>query len=133
MTHVTTAGYPATKTPEVYFASGRSEARRSDLKRFLQAKGIDYVRAEYGSRNGRGAFDQILFCTDDGRRTLVLEAARTSQVKALFLAVLTARHPDWCRGEGTCGDFRWRPEENELTHSHYALGEEVERITHHGF
>jgi len=51
------------------------------------------------------------FCSarTEGRRTFVLEAAYTAQVKALFLAVLTARHRDWYRGEGACRDFRWRP------------------------
>ena len=131
-------GHPSNRAPadrelESDPISANSIRHAFDLKQHRRTRGIDYVRAEYSSRNGQGSFNQVLFCEDDGCRTFVLDAVCTSQVKALFLAVLTARHPEWCRGQGACGDFRWRPEKNELTHSHYTLGEEVERVTHHGF
>jgi hypothetical protein len=133
MTQVISADVSSADRFDVARVGGHSDTPRSSLKQLLQVRGVDYVRAEYSSRDGSGSFNQVLFCMDDGRQTFVPEAGCASHVKALFLAVLTARHPDWCRGEGACGDFRWRPETNELTHTHYTLGEQVERITHHGF
>jgi hypothetical protein len=110
----------------------RMSAHAPGLDRFLRNHKISYVRAEYCGADDRGGFIAIEFTRDDGAYCHISDATPHLQIKAVFRALLLARHPSWIRGHGSCGDFRWDLRGDSLTHSHYTRGDGNERLTHHG-
>lgn len=110
----------------------RMSTHAPELDQFLRGRGICHVRAEYSGADDRGGFIAVEFMREDGAYCHVSDAQRHLQMKATFRALLLARHPDWFRSHGSCGDFRWNLTADSLTHSHYARGNGNERMTHHG-
>jgi hypothetical protein len=103
------------------------------LDRCLRRHGVVYVQFQYRGVGGHfGTVDEITLTYADGSPELVEIGGLQSDLTATLLALLNERHPNWCEGDGSCGDFRWDLERNALTHSHYTLGERNERVTHHG-
>lgn len=103
-----------------------------ELDRMLRGRDVAYVRVEYSGAEGRGGFDALLFVRADGSPVLPADGPLNVKLKATFRALLGARHPNWCQGNGSCGDFRWDLRADSLTHSHYTRGERNERTTLHG-
>jgi hypothetical protein len=103
------------------------------LDRCLRRRDVVYVQFQYHGVGGRGGtVDEIAFTYADGSPELVEMGGLQKDLTATLLALLDDRHPNWCEGDGSCGDFRWDLQRNVLTHSHYTLGERNERMTHHG-
>jgi len=103
------------------------------LDRSLRARDVIYVQFQYRGVAGRcGTVDEILLTYADGSPELVQMGGLQTELTATFLALIDERHPDWCAGNGSCGDIRWDLRGNTLTHSHYTLGVRNERLTHHG-
>src|ERR1700676_201477 len=69
-----------------------------ELHRLLHDHGVVVVSAEYRGTDGRGGFDSLRFTTVDGADRLVFDGPRNLQLKAMFRAMLLARHPCWCHG-----------------------------------
>ena len=103
-----------------------------ELVRLLRDRGVIAVSAEYRGMDGRGGFDSLRFTTADGVECLVFDGPRNLQLKAMFRALLLARHPDWCHGAGSCGKFRWDLRRDLVTHSHCAQVRGFERTIVHG-
>ena len=103
-----------------------------ELNQLLRDHGVAVVNAEYRGMEGRGGFDSLRFTTADGADYLVFDGPRNLQLKAMFRALLLTRHPDWCRGTGSCGEFRWDIRRDSVTHSHCAQVGGIERTIVHG-
>lgn len=101
--------------------------RSTELTRLLRDRGVGIVKAEYRGIDGRGGFDSLQFTTTDGANFCVFDGVRNPQVKAMFRAMLLARHPDWCRGAGSHGDFRRDIGRDSVTHRHWARAHERQR------
>jgi hypothetical protein len=103
-----------------------------ELNRLLRDHGVVVVNAEYRGMGGRGGFDSLRFTTADGADRLVFDGPRNLQLKAMFRALLLARHPDWCHGKGSCGQFRWDIRRDSVTHCHWAQVRGLEATIVHG-
>jgi hypothetical protein len=110
----------------------RMREHSPELHRLLRDGGVVVVTAEYRGMGGRGGFDSLRFTTADGADRLVFDGLRNLQLKAMFRAILLARHPDWCHGAGSCGKFRWDIRRDAVTHSHCAPVRGLERTIVHG-
>jgi hypothetical protein len=124
-------GHAAVQTPVRMEAQQTMRTHAPDLERFLKARDVIYVRAEYSGSDGRGSFDALHFARADGSACLIGDGAFHLRLKAVFRALLISRYPMWCLGNGSCGDFRWELSADLLTHSHYLRGSTTERSTHH--
>jgi hypothetical protein len=91
-----------------------------ELKRLLRERAVVAVNAEYRGMDGRGRFDSLQFITADGKDCPVFDGPRNLQLKAIFRAMLLARHPGWCQCAGSCGTFRWDIRSDSMTHCHYS-------------
>src|ERR1700693_1873414 len=78
-----------------------------ELNQLLRDHGVVVVTAEYRGMDGRGGFNSLRFTPADGANCLVFDGPRNLQLKAMFRAMLLARHPNWCHGAGSRGDFQW--------------------------
>jgi hypothetical protein len=103
-----------------------------DLKELLRNHGVVAVNADYRGMDGRGGFDSLRFITTDGAEGIVFDGPRNLQLKAVFRAMLLARHPNWCYGEGSYGSFRWDIRSDSVTHCHCAQARGRERMIDHG-
>jgi len=110
----------------------RMSTHAPELTQFLRERGIRYVRAEYSGTDDQGEFVLLELMREDGAYCHVSEPLRLLQIKTVFRALLLARHPDWYRGHGSCGDFRWNLTDDSLTHSHFVRGNSNDRMTYHG-
>ncbi len=103
-----------------------------ELQRYLHHQGIEHVRAEYDGFEGQGRFIALTVTYLSGTTSPLVDSVRTPGMKALFLALLISRYPDWREGYGAFGDFRWNVQTDQLQHTHYLRGPHPERVTHHG-
>jgi hypothetical protein len=110
----------------------RMSVHAAGLDQYLRDRLVTYVRAEYCGSEDSGGFIAIEFTRADGAYCHIADGQTHLLIKATFRALLVARHPSWCQGHGSCGDFRWDLHRDSLTHTHYIRGECQERITHHG-
>ena len=110
----------------------RMSAHAPDLDRHLRDRLVSYVRAEYCGSQDKGGFIAIEFVRADGAYCHIADGQTHLLIKATFRALLLMRHPSWCQGHGSCGDFRWDLVGDSLTHTHYMRGNGNERMTHHG-
>jgi hypothetical protein len=101
------------------------------LDQQLRARDVTAVRADYCGRYSQGGFDRLLFFRSDGTDGLTVDGICNLQLKAVFRALLLAREPGWCRGAGSCGDFRWDLRSDALIHHHYLLGKPHEWTPDH--
>jgi hypothetical protein len=102
------------------------------LMRNLVSRGVTYARLEYSGAEGQGGFIALAYTDAESSPLSIANDQVNSSLEAICRGTLEERHPNWCQGDGSCGDFRWDIRADSLVHSHYTLGERHERMTHHG-
>jgi len=102
-----------------------------NIDQFLRDRGIAHVRSEYFGANGHGRFEMLQYQRADGIPCQIADGTVNLKLKATFRALLLARYPQWCLGDGSGGDFRWDLTTNVLTHVHCFRGAVVDRATHY--
>jgi hypothetical protein len=103
--------------------------RAPDLCEWLRTMDFSFVQVEYVGAHEGGQFLAPRCYRAVRADHWSVVGARSAQLIALFTALLESRYPDWRAADGSCGDFRWDLNTDELVHTHYVRGERNDRYT----
>ena len=97
--------------------SGRLRDAKPQVDAILKGRGIRTVDIRYDGCGDSGQIDELDFL-DEHSQAVEVPEEEAEVIRQFFYDILEHKYPGWEIDDGSCGEFRWLAETNDMSLEH---------------